>query len=64
MFSQSPVALHVALTKPSGVQASVVVQDDPSLVEPQILFHASGMKVAVPFARPIRLGAMLHVSAS
>jgi hypothetical protein len=64
MLSHWPVALHLALTKPSGVQASVVVQLEPIVVEPQTLFHASGMKVAEPFARPMRLGAMLHVSAA
>lgn len=48
MLIQVPAALQVAVTLPSGVQASLVVQFDPLGVTPQICVQAAVIKVAPP----------------
>lgn len=57
-----PAVLQVALTKPSGVHASVVVQFDPTLVLPQMLFQAALLNEPGAVTGTL-VGAMVHVSA-
>lgn len=56
-----PAVLQVALTKPSGVHASVVVQFDPTLVLPQMLFQAALLNEPGAVTGTL-VGAMVHVS--
>lgn len=61
-FVQLPSAPQVALTEPSGLQASVVLHLDPLGVLPQMLFHAKLLNWPGGLTGGFG-GAMLHVSA-